>query len=342
MQQKKPIKQERELKGWSQERLAEEIGTTAVNVGRWERDVTTPSPYFRQKLCELFGKNAHELGLLTPADAEPAPQPQPSLEDKPATIEEQAATFATATNAVMHVLTIADVEAVQPPAQQAITSDKWSKTRRLVKQKEVLLGGACAALAACAVLIYLFQLPVPSHVTVSATTHPLSIPSPIGTSVALDSLTTQACPFSIDGYALTATTSAASQVCALKEMPESVKVFSIQMIIHTGDSGGILFATPQHDIMYRLCIDQDGHYDVTFQDKQGEKTFSGTSTTIHSGVNQTNRIAVIRYPHTLSFFVNQRRISSITTSFAGSGTMYLFAQADHQSTQVMFQHPLPK
>jgi len=368
MQQKKPIKQERELKGWSQERLAEEIGTTAVNVGRWERDVTTPSPYFRQKLCELFGKNAHELGLLTPADTEPTLQPLPSVEDKPAaieeqaatvatvkgllektsnlptTIEEQAATFATATNAVTHVLTVADVEVAQPPVQQSSTRGKWSGTRRLLKRKEVLLGGVCITLAVWAVLLHSFQLPVSSHTSVSNGAVPVSTSdtSSAGISVALASLTTQACPFVADSYALTATASAVAQMCVLKNIRESEKAFSIQMIIHTGDSGGILFSTLLHDITYRFCIGQDGHYAIIFQDKQGDKSFSGTNTTIHSGVNQTNRIAVIRYPHMLAFFVNKHHLTSITTSFAGNGTMYLFAQADHQPTQVMFQHPLPK
>ena len=58
------LKRERELRGWSQARVAEEIGTTALNVGRWERGASMPYPHFREKLCLLFGKDARELGLL--------------------------------------------------------------------------------------------------------------------------------------------------------------------------------------------------------------------------------------------------------------------------------------
>ena len=58
------LKRERELRGWSQARVAEEIGTTALNVGRWERGTSMPYPYFREKLCALFGKDAKALGLL--------------------------------------------------------------------------------------------------------------------------------------------------------------------------------------------------------------------------------------------------------------------------------------
>jgi tetratricopeptide (TPR) repeat protein/transcriptional regulator with XRE-family HTH domain len=58
------LKRARELRGWSQARVAEEIGTTALNVGRWERGTSMPYPHFREKLCILFGKDARELGLL--------------------------------------------------------------------------------------------------------------------------------------------------------------------------------------------------------------------------------------------------------------------------------------
>lgn len=58
------LKHERELRGWSQARVAEEIGTTALNVGRWERGSSLPYPHFREKLCLLFGKDTRELGLV--------------------------------------------------------------------------------------------------------------------------------------------------------------------------------------------------------------------------------------------------------------------------------------
>ena len=59
---------EREKRGWSQLEVADYLGTTPVNVSRWERGLTAPSPYFRRKLCELFGKPAKELGLVGSPD----------------------------------------------------------------------------------------------------------------------------------------------------------------------------------------------------------------------------------------------------------------------------------
>src|SRR5712664_2579036 len=58
------LKQARELRGWSQAKVAEQIGTDATTVSRWERGMFFPTPYFRERLCALFEKNAEELGLL--------------------------------------------------------------------------------------------------------------------------------------------------------------------------------------------------------------------------------------------------------------------------------------
>jgi tetratricopeptide (TPR) repeat protein/transcriptional regulator with XRE-family HTH domain len=48
---------------WSQQYVADCIGTTHLNVSRWERGITKPGPYFRSRLCSLFGKSEQELDL---------------------------------------------------------------------------------------------------------------------------------------------------------------------------------------------------------------------------------------------------------------------------------------
>ncbi|MBV9616371.1 MAG: helix-turn-helix domain-containing protein [Ktedonobacteraceae bacterium] len=62
------LKRERELRGWSQAKVAMEIGTDPATIGRWERGLSFPYPYFREKLCVLFGKSAPELGLMRNKD----------------------------------------------------------------------------------------------------------------------------------------------------------------------------------------------------------------------------------------------------------------------------------
>jgi transcriptional regulator with XRE-family HTH domain len=54
----------RSLQGWSQAKLAEEVGTSFEIVSRWERGITMPSSYFRARLCVALGTTAEELGLI--------------------------------------------------------------------------------------------------------------------------------------------------------------------------------------------------------------------------------------------------------------------------------------
>jgi len=69
--------EERKRRQWSQQEVADLIGTTQHNVSRWEGGVTTPAPYFRAKLCELFCMRPQELGLLIEQMVE-EPHPTPT------------------------------------------------------------------------------------------------------------------------------------------------------------------------------------------------------------------------------------------------------------------------
>src|SRR5206468_4393780 len=56
------------------------LGTTPLNISRWERGLTSPNPYFRHKLCALFGLSETELGLRP----DPSPPPGETRETAPA------------------------------------------------------------------------------------------------------------------------------------------------------------------------------------------------------------------------------------------------------------------
>jgi len=58
------LKHAREVCGWTRSYVAERVESDPRSVARWERGNTFPSPFHRQRLCELFGKNAEELGLI--------------------------------------------------------------------------------------------------------------------------------------------------------------------------------------------------------------------------------------------------------------------------------------
>src|SRR5215470_3079911 len=82
-----PLKIEREVRGWSQSRVAEALGVSTRTVLRWEQRLSVPSTRYREQLCLLFGKTAQELDLFpaenqaaseasqTPATSLPATKP---------------------------------------------------------------------------------------------------------------------------------------------------------------------------------------------------------------------------------------------------------------------------
>ena len=70
------LRRERELRSWSQQDLVQQIvalcakdgdhsvALTAKTVGRLEKGEHKPSPYYRKRLCQLFGKNPIQLGFI--------------------------------------------------------------------------------------------------------------------------------------------------------------------------------------------------------------------------------------------------------------------------------------
>src|SRR5579885_956016 len=83
------LKEARELRGWSQKYVAEQIGADHYYLSRWERGTAVPSPYYRSKLCALFGMDARALGLVPDAparreDSQDASETPASAADAPA------------------------------------------------------------------------------------------------------------------------------------------------------------------------------------------------------------------------------------------------------------------
>src|SRR5438067_11540859 len=84
------LKLERERRGWSLSYVAASIDCPDPHtVGRWERGTSFPSPRYRQALCELFGKDAEELGFFKSESVE---QSQPAIDIQPGAQEQPART----------------------------------------------------------------------------------------------------------------------------------------------------------------------------------------------------------------------------------------------------------
>src|SRR5438105_3425110 len=58
------FKYEREKRHWTQGDVADKIGAPDERlIRRWERGEVAPTPHYRSKLAEVFGKSAKELGF---------------------------------------------------------------------------------------------------------------------------------------------------------------------------------------------------------------------------------------------------------------------------------------
>jgi WD40 repeat protein/transcriptional regulator with XRE-family HTH domain len=76
------LRDERERRGWSQAYLAEKLGCDTKTVNRWENG-QIPRAEYRRLLCELFGKDAEEFGLVRRKTSGPKAISPPSLHSPP-------------------------------------------------------------------------------------------------------------------------------------------------------------------------------------------------------------------------------------------------------------------
>ena len=73
--------------GGRKKMLRRRLAPTSKTVSRWERRVAYPSPYFRQKLSELFNKSLRELDLLSSVEKELGDSDTPISQSPAATFD---------------------------------------------------------------------------------------------------------------------------------------------------------------------------------------------------------------------------------------------------------------
>jgi transcriptional regulator with XRE-family HTH domain len=60
--------EERKKHHWTQQEVADYIGTTPITISRWEHGIYSPGLHSRAKICALFAKSEEELGLRPPSE----------------------------------------------------------------------------------------------------------------------------------------------------------------------------------------------------------------------------------------------------------------------------------
>ncbi len=117
----------------------------------------------------------------------------------------------------------------------------------------------------------------------------------------------------------------------------------VQMTILKGDRGGIIFrANSNNTKFFLLRIGQDGSYTLfRYVDTNGNdaKTlFQGSSSAIQTGLNQTNKVAVVFRGSNLYFYVNQQYVASVNDGSYTSGEIGVFADDQSNATEVAFSN----
>lgn len=130
--------------------------------------------------------------------------------------------------------------------------------------------------------------------------------------------------------------------CPAENTTFSNFVFRVQMTILQGDCGAILFradTAPQVNQFYFYAVCQDGSYQLYRYDKPGSPTASlarGTSSAIHTGLNQSNLIAVMVQASNIALFVNNQFLSSVTDATYSGGQLGVGSGANSKQTDVVF------
>ena len=130
--------------------------------------------------------------------------------------------------------------------------------------------------------------------------------------------------------------------CPAENTTFSNFVFRVQMTILQGDCGAILFradTAPQVNQFYFYVVCQDGSYQLYRYDKPGSPTASlarGTSSAIHTGLNQSNLVAVMAQAGNIALFVNNLYIRSVTDATYPGGQIGVGSGANSNQTDVVF------
>jgi eukaryotic-like serine/threonine-protein kinase len=116
--------------------------------------------------------------------------------------------------------------------------------------------------------------------------------------------------------------------------------YEVQMTILTGDRGGIFFRqVGTQGPYYYFSIKIDGTYELDgFNGKNLNVLRRGNSTTIKTGLNQSNLIAVVAQGSNISLYVNAQSIDQITDTTSIRGLVGVAANATNKPAEVAFSN----
>jgi serine/threonine protein kinase len=152
-----------------------------------------------------------------------------------------------------------------------------------------------------------------------------------------------ACKFSGGAYHDSITASGYYQPCFAARTNFVNFAFEVSMKIIRGDCGGMLFrGNSNTGQFYFLQICQDGTYKLydeldSYKDQSNELT-SGSASPFVTGLNQVNLVTIVARGNTITVFVNQRGVDSVTSNTYSHGQIGLVADYLNSATEVVYTY----
>ena len=333
------LKYQRELRGWSQAKMAEGIGATPNRVSSWERGVALPSAYFREKLCLCLNMNAEELGLLTASTSkEPPHHPQ---EDKQRPEEE--------TSALPTQPEAPSASEQQQPQKLSIISPQRFATGRWIAILFLVLTGM--ALGSLFIMSFYGSF-VPGQMN--------PYPPNAGRLILDDLLHDQSnnvnwqegtndqqasCVFKEGGYVAFQPHSGYFHACMAQKVDYTNFAYEVLMTIQQGEFGGIIFrAEDSIDVHYYLFrVGTDGSYWLyRFVDRAIEHATlldHGSAQNFNRGLGKTNSLAVVTQGSSLTLYINRQEVSALQDAGYTHGQIGVLAGSlDQGPSQALFRN----
>ncbi len=233
-------------------------------------------------------------------------------------------------------------EGLAPPSRATGSTETMSRRRGLSRGTTILLVGLAFLVVGGGVGLFYFtrstqQNPYPPFGTL-VLNDPLSDNSQgYGWDVYPTNSIGGACQFTGGAYYVSASQAGYSNFCLASKSAFSNFAFEVQMRIIQGDCGGIIFRF-QHinnGIFYYFEVCQIGTYTLwkSYSDKLID---TASSAAIHTGLNQSNSIAVVANGGTLDLYVNNQKIDIISDSTYSQGEIGVETSYQTGPTEVAF------
>ena len=156
------------------------------------------------------------------------------------------------------------------------------------------------------------------------------------------------CAFSGSAYHISVSQLTSTHYCPAGVTNYSNFTYLVQMNILQGDGGGIVFRVDDaKQNYYYFHIGIDGSYTLEIYNnnsfvstlKSGSNT-ANNNTTINTGLNQSNLIAVVANGSSIDLYVNGQHIDSVTDSTFSQGEIGVAASSNGNLTEVVFSRAM--